>query len=381
MTTRRSIRITGIKSYLFHPFTSNTNWTIQKHWAFVKIETDQGIDGWGEAFTVKGREQNIIQYFTALTPYLLGRNPFQIKQFTQAVYNDFAERRGGVDLFSAVSGIEQALWDIVGKKLQTPVYNLLGGPCRDKIKVYANGFSRGADTSEKMAQRAREVVKLGFNAIKFYPFLNNEKEKDAIAKVKAVREAVGPEVDILIDIWRLPEPSQARRVARSLEEFNIYWYEEPVPSENLDVLSEIRRSISLPIVTGECLYTKSAFREVLEKGAADILNPDVASCQGILEFKEIAAMAEPYFVMIAPHNFNSTAIALAATLQVSAVIPNFLIAEYYVCFSEAGDAISVEPLKIEKGYIKLPKGPGLGLEINEAVLRQHPFREFQLDRW
>jgi galactonate dehydratase len=127
MTTRGSIRITGIKSYLFHPFTSNSNWTIQKHWAFVKIETDQGIEGWGEAFTVKGREQNIIQYFTALTPYLLGKNPFQIKQFTQLVYSNFAERRGGVDLFSAVSGIEQALWDIVGKNLKTPVYNLLGG--------------------------------------------------------------------------------------------------------------------------------------------------------------------------------------------------------------------------------------------------------------
>jgi galactonate dehydratase len=232
-----------------------------------------------------------------------------------------------------------------------------------------------------MAQRAMEVVKLGFNAIKFYPFLNNETEKDAIAKVRAVREAVGPEVDILIDIWRLPEPSQAKRVARHLEEFNIYWYEEPVPSENLDVLSDIRRSINLPVVTGECLYTKSEFRDVLEKRAADILNPDVSSCGGILQFKEIAAMAEPYYVMIAPHNFNSTALGLAATLQVSAVIPNFLIAEYFVCFSEAGDAISVDPLNIEEGYIKLPKRPGLGLEINEAVLRKHPYKEFRLERW
>lgn len=166
-----------------------------------------------------------------------------------------------------------------------------------------------------------------------------------------------------------------------LEEFNIFWYEEPVPSENLDILSELRRSINLPVVTGECLYTKFDFREVLEKRAADILNPDVGSCGGILELKEISAMAEPYYVLISPHNYNSTTIALAATIQVAAVIPNFIITEYFVSFSEIGNAISVNPLKVEEGYIRLPTTPGLGLEINEAILKDYSFQEFPLRRW
>ncbi len=375
------MKITNIKSFLVHPFSSNSDWIIQKHWLLVKVETDNGIEGWGEAFTLKDRERSITQHITELTPYLLGKSPFCIKRFTQMVYDTFAERRGSVDLFCALSGIEQALWDIVGKSLNTPVYNLLGGPCRDKIRVYANGWSRGATTPEEMAQRALKVVKLGFSALKLYPFLNNEDEKAAVQNVRAVREAVGAEVDILIDVWRRPAPLKAIRVARMLEEFNIFWYEEPVPSENLNVLAEVRHAINLPVVTGECLYTKFDFREVLEKRAADILNPDVSNCGGILEFKEIAAMAEPYYVLISPHNFNSTTMALAATIQVAAVIPNFLIAEYFVSFSEAGDAISVNPLKVKESYISLPTRPGLGLEINEAVLKNYSFREFPPRGW
>lgn len=375
------MKITGIKSFLVHPPSPEGGLIIQKHWLFVKVETDQGIEGWGEAFTMKDRERSITQHITDLTRYLLGRNPFHIKRFTQMAYDIFAEGRGAVDLFCAVSGIEQALWDIVGKSLKAPVYNLLGGPCRDKIRVYANGWSRGANTPGEMARRAAEVVKRGFTAIKLYPFLNNEDEKAAVANVRAVRETVGPNIDILVDVWRRPAPLQAIRAARMMEELNLFWYEEPVPSDNLDALAEVRRAINVPVVTGECLYTKSEFREVLEKRAADILNPDVGSCGGILELKEIAAMAEPYYVLISPHNFNSTTVALAATLEAAAVIPNFLIVEYFVNFAEAGNAISVNPIKVEDGYINLPTGPGLGLEINEDALKKYPFREFPPRHW
>jgi galactonate dehydratase len=168
----------------------------------------------------------------------------------------------------------------------------------------------------------------------------------------------------------------AIRVASMMEEFNPFWYEEPVPADNIDALAEAKRAIRIPVVTGETLYTKSAFRDVLEKRAADILNPDVASCGGILELTEIAAMAEPYYVAMAPHNYNSTTIALAATIQAAAVMPNFLITEYFVNFTETGDAISVNPLRVEGGYITLPTTPGLGLEIKEAALEHYSFRDF-----
>ncbi len=377
MESGSPMKITGIKSFLVHPVSSNKNWVVRKHWVLVKVETDQGVEGWGEAFTTKDRERNVAQHLSELTRYLIGKNPFKIKLLARTVFDDFADGRGAVDLYSAMSGIEQALWDVVGKSLGVPVHYLLGGPCRDKIKVYANGWSRGANTPEKMARRAEEVVKLGFNALKIYPFREAEDEKMVIEMIRVVREAVGLGIDILIDIHRRPAPLQAIRVAKKLEEFNVYWFEEPVPSENIDVLADVRRSISLPVVTGECLYTKFEFREVLEKRAADILNPDVGSCGGILELKEIAAMAEPYYVLVAPHNFNSTTMALAATLQVAAVIPNFLIAEYFVNFTETGNAISKEPFKIEDGYIKLSGKPGLGLEISEGALKDFPFREFR----
>jgi galactonate dehydratase len=163
-----------------------------------------------------------------------------------------------------------------------------------------------------------------------------------------------------------------------LEEHDVFWYEEPVPSDNLDLLAEVKRAIRLPVVTGECLYTKSEFRQVLEKGAADIINPDVANCSGILELKEISAMAEPYGVRVSPHNYNSTSLGLAATIQVSAVIPNFVITEYFVNFRETGDALCLNPFRVEGGVIRLPEGPGLGVEIDEAALGRFPYEEFSL---
>ena len=193
--------------------------------------------------------------------------------------------------------------------------------------------------------------------------------------MRAVREAVGPDVELLIEVHRRLAPLHAIRVARMLEEYRPFWYEEPVSARNLDALAEVRRAIALPVVTGEELYTKAEFREVFEKQAADILNPDVCNCGGILELKEIAAMAEPYFVAMAPHNYNSTAIGLAATVQLCAAIPNFLITEYFVNFTERGDEISRNPIRVENGCISLPTTPGLGLELDEAAMARCPYRE------
>ena len=372
------MKITDIKTFLIHPASRKPLWNVSKHLLLVKVETDEGIAGWGEAFTLRDREKGIVQNIRNLTPYLIGKDPFAIKKFTHWACNDFADGRAALELFAAVSGIEQALWDIIGKSLDAPVYNLLGGPCRDRIRVYANGWTSGAKTATEMAERAAQVVEMGFDAIKFYPFQDGESEKTIAKNVRAVRKAVGPGIDILIDVWRIHEPLKSIRVAKMIEEFDVFWYEEPVPSENLDLLAEVRRSISLPVVTGECLYTKFDFREVLEKRAADILNPDVTSCGGILQLKEISAMAEPYYVRISPHNYNSTTVGLASTLQVSALIPNFVITEYFINFKETGDAISVNPLKVERGHIGLPTGPGLGIEIDEGALKSYSYKGFPM---
>jgi galactonate dehydratase len=370
------VKITGIKTFLVYP-------GVRKNLVFVKVETDDGIHGWGEAYTQADRDNSVIAHITELTRYVVGRDPFNIKHLSQVAYDDYAARRGALEFWSALSGVEQACWDIVGKALDTPVYRLLGGACRGRIRVYANGWFGHARTPGEFATRAVETVQRGFTALKFDPFpgpwrlhFDRRDEDTAVERVAAVREAVGPDVDILLDIHRRMAPMHAIRAAKMLEPYRPFWYEEPCPAENIDALAEIRRNISIPVVTGEALYTKSAFREVFEKQAVDIINPDVCCAGGILELKEIAAMAEPYYVVVSPHNFNSVALGLAASLQVSACIPNFLILEYFVNMEPVVKDIAVKPFQVENGYIGLPQGPGLGMELHEEALLAHAGRQF-----
>jgi galactonate dehydratase len=372
------MQVTNVRTVLVHPGTG-------KHWLFVKVDTDAKVSGWGECYTQADRDQSIAAHVQQLGRYLVGRDPFHIKHFTHMAYNDFAGKRGAMDFYSAMSGLEQALWDIVGKSLNTPVYNLLGGPCRDKIRVYANGWYEGAKTPDALSKKAAETVARGFTALKFDPFpgpwrthIDRKTELAAVENVRAVRDSVGPEVDILVEVHRRLAPMHAVRIARMMEEFQPFWYEEPVSARSLDALAACKRDIRLPVVTGEELYTKAEFRAVFETQAADIINPDVCNCGGILELKEIAAMAEPYLVVVSPHNYNSTTMGLAATLQVAACMPNFLITEYFVNFKARGDEIAVDPFVVENGYIILPTRPGLGLELDEAAMARHPYREFPL---
>ncbi len=369
------MKVTGVKTYIVD---ANAG----KNWLLVKISTDEGITGWGEAYTQSDRDTAQEAHIKQMSRYLIGRDPFNIKHFTKVMYDDFAARRGAMDFWCAVSGIEHALWDIAGKKLGVPVYNLLGGAVRDKIKVYANGWSGNSGTPDDFAKRALQNVKLGFTAMKFDPFpgpwrtfISRKDELTAVERVKTVREAVGPDVDILIEVHRRLAPYHAVRVANMMEEYRPFWYEEPTSSANIDNLAEVKNKIRIPTVTGEELYTKDAFREVFEKHAVDIINPDICSCGGILEIKEIAAMAEPYSIVVSPHNYNSTTIGLAASIQAATLIPNFLILEYFVNWMALGNEIAVNPFKVENSYIKVPTTPGLGLEINEEALLKHPYRE------
>ena len=352
-----------------------------KGWLFVKVATDEGLTGWGEAYTQADREPAILAHVEAMGRYLVGRSPFAIKHFTQVMYLDYALRRPAMEFWSGLSALEQALWDIVGKACGQPVYNLLGGACRDRLRVYANGWSDGASTPDEHARQAAAVVERGFRALKFDPFSNpwrthigRAEEQLAVERVRAVREAVGPRVEILVEVHRRLAPNEAIRIARCLEPYGPYWYEEPVDPEDLDGLAEVRRQIGVPVVTGEALYSKAQFAQVFARRAADILNPDVCNCGGILALKEIAAMAEPWHVVVAPHNYNSTTLGLASTLQVSACLPNFLITEYFVNFEALGRELARAPFEVHDGHIALPTGPGLGIELDEAALADHPMR-------
>ena len=370
------MKVTGLRHHIVHPDSG-------KNLCFVRIDTDEGIHGWGECYTQGDRDVQITAHLDALARYVIGRDPTRIRHLTQGAYDDFAARRGGMDYYCAISGIEQALWDIVGKAAGMPVHSLLGGACRDAIRVYANGWSGGARSPAELGEKAKAVVERGFTAMKFDPapgpwrtFVDKTVERRAIDNVFAVRDAVGDEVDILIEMHRRLAPMHAVRIARAIEDAAPFWFEEPVLAENVPALARAKRDIHIPVVTGEALYTKFDFREVFETAAADIINPDVCNVGGILELKEIAAMAEAYFVAVSPHNYNSTTVGLAATLQASAVMPNFLITEYFVNFEALGEEIAHEPWRVQNGMIELTDTPGLGIDLDEEALARFPYEAF-----
>jgi galactonate dehydratase len=368
------LKIARIESFIFGTGSS-------KDLLFCRVETDDGLYGWGEAYVVHGKETVVAECLARMAPHVIGRSAFNIRHTGQIVFDDFAIRRGSPELMGAWSAIEIALWDILGKRTGLPVYNLLGGASRERVRVYANGWSRGK-TIEEGVERGLKVKAMGFTAAKFDPFpgpwrtfVDRRDEDFAIDYVRAMRTALGPDFELLIEAHRRFAPAHAIRIGRRLAEFGIDWYEEPCLADNIELVAEVRRAVPIPIVTGEALYTKEAFFRCLELRAADILNPDICVVGGIAAMLDIAAMAQPQAVAIAPHNYNSTLVGLAATVHLSAVIPNFRIAEYFVNFAEACGEIATQNLMLQDGWIDLPTGPGLGIDIDVEKLRAHPHVE------
>jgi galactonate dehydratase len=350
---------------------------------FVRVETDSGLVGWGEAYSQYDRDTAIAAQVTELGRYLLGRDPFHIRHILQMSFDDYAQRRGSLEFYCATSGIEQALWDIVGKETEQPIYNLLGGPVRSQIRVYANGWSYKLRKPEDFARAAEAVVKRGFSAIKYDPvpgpwrtFIPKGHIRHAVTVMRAVRDAVGPDVDLLLDIHRRLAPMHAIDLANALAEFEPYWFEEPCQSENVEALAEVRRASRIPVVTGEALHARSGFRPIFRQRAVDIINPDVSNCGGILELTLIAAAAETEAIAVSPHNYNSTTMSLSATVHAAACMPNFIITEYFLPFEEISERLCPDVLKPVNGHITLPEGPGLGLTVNEQVVRAEKSQQF-----
>jgi galactonate dehydratase len=329
------------------------------------MHTDVGIVGYGEP-VVEGRAHTVQTAIQELEDYLTGQDPRRIEHHWQAIYRH-AFYRGGPVLTSALSGIEQAMWDILGKSLGVPVYQLLGGACREKIRLYAHC---GGATPELSAAAARAKVAEGYTALKTgigrVPARIIESPafvEACAARFAAIREAVGPEIDVAIDFHGQISPALAVRLAKALEPYHPMFIEEPCLPQNVDAMVTVARSTSIPIATGERLFTKWGFREVLEKQAAAVVQPDLCHAGGILECKKIAAMAECYYSGVAPHNPLGP-ISLAACLQLDACIPNFLVQEQV----SLGEGYLKEPFRIVDGYAPLPTGPGLGIELDEEAM-------------
>jgi galactonate dehydratase len=360
-----------------------------KNWLFVKVTTAQGVNGWGECYTAPDRESAIANIVSHLTDYLVGRHIYEIRPFLFVAFRDVATLRGSMEFFAALSGLEIALWDIIGKHLGQPIYNLLGGAMQTRLRLYANGWCYQANGEleklPRLLDAATELVESGYTALKVDPFpgpwrayLSKSEIVAGIAVMEELREKLGPEVDILVEGHRRFAPSVASRIAKMLEPLEPFWFEEPVASSNLPGLAEVQKATSTPVVTGEDLYTLAAFREVFERRAANIVNPDVGCCGGILELTTIAAAAEAHMVFVAPHCYNSTSVALAATLHAAALMPNFLITEHFVNFTERSAHLTASSsITVEGGFAVLGAHPGHGIELDEQALRHgagHPVR-------
>jgi len=345
-----------------------------------RVHTDEGICGIGEPYPV-GPNDAVAAVIADFATWLEGKDPRDITGIWQHLY---AHSRfpGGSVVNAAISGIEHALWDISGKAAGVPVYRLLGGKCRDRIRVYQ---SCGGATPEACAGSARGLVeRYGYTALKMSPHPPDAEllpwpavVRGAAARLEAVRLAVGPDVEIGLDPHaRIFEPVRARQMAEALKPYDPMYLEEPLRPENIDALAAFRRECPIPVATGEMLYTAFGFRELLEKGAADIIQPDVCICGGLLEMKKIAALAEAHYVSVAPHNPTGP-IATAVNVHFAATTHNFLILEYHP--DDAGPRADLlhQPIKLKDGYLELPETPGLGVELVEDAIPDRPIRNWR----
>lgn len=363
------MRITGITVWK-----TDGSW---RNWVFLRIETASGIVGVGEC-TLEGREHAVEGAVLDMSRQLVGKDPRRIRELVRVLTRDGYWETGPV-ISSAVGGIEMALWDILAKSLEVPIHELLGGRLCDSVQAYSNAWYFGAQTSDDFAERAAETVALGYRALKFDPFgsagltIGEEELSEALARISAVREAVGPSVDILIEGHGRFDLHSAIRIGRLLEPFEILFFEEPLAPGDAAQLRRVADAVRVPIAAGERLHSVRECQRAIAAGGIAVLQPDVVHVGGIGPMLAIAGVAEAAFLPIAPHNASGP-IATAATLQVAAVIPNLLVQEMFAPLDAPWrDLVAGPPIVVEDGRVAIPDGPGLGIELDENEVLSHPF--------
>lgn len=352
-----------------------TVYKVKPRWVFVKISTDEGIDGWGEMISGT-KTETVVAGAYEIGNRLLGRDPFQIERLFQELHRSFF--RGGPINGTIVSGLEMALWDIKGKTLNLPIYEFLGGAARDKIKVYS---WIGGDRPQDVLEQAQDRVDRGFTAVKMngtseLHYIDSFKKiNEVVDRVASIRNKFGDALEIGIDFHGRVHKPMAKVLAKALEEYHPMFLEEVVLPENEEYFKEIADSISVPLATGERLYTRWQFKNIFKQGAISIIQPDVALCGGILEARKIAAMAEAYDMAVAPHAPYGP-IALAATLQLDTCVPNVFIQEQSlgIHYNKGFDLLDFvknkEIFQFKDGFVDIPDKPGLGLEMDEDRIKE-----------
>jgi 2-dehydro-3-deoxyphosphogalactonate aldolase len=350
-------------------------------WLFLKLFTDEGIVGLGERVT--GHSTNLKSQIALLHDlcerFVVGQSPFDVEKIWQAMYGTLHDyRHPGLDSTPALSAIEMACWDLIGKAANQPIYNLLGGKYHDQLRAYAYMPSEGVwEEPEKAGEIAKTLVAEGNSACKIDPFMPYfplprdfplKTIKHGARIFASIRDAVGDDLEIGLGTHGQFSTAGAIRVAGIFEEYNPFWFEEPVPPENVDEMARVAAHTKIPIASGERLVTKYEFNELLTKQAAQIIQVDVGQCGGILESKKIAGMAEAHYAMIAPHMYVGP-VSAAAAVQLDTCSPNFLIQEWNV--NDLHSEIFVDPIRFENGFITPPTAPGLGIELDEAVVKKH----------
>lgn len=362
------MKISDVKIYTLDAYRTN--------WAFIKVETDEGLYGWGEA-SLGTNELALEGMVNDLKRLVLGRNPLEIERFLFEVYRDMYWK-GGPVLMSALSGMEIAMWDIAGKYYNCPTYTFFGGKMRDKVKMYANAWFIRCREPEEFARMAKQTVGLGIKALKWDPFgashmtITPEQMAKSTAIVGAVREAVGPNVELLIECHGRFNPTTAVEISKELATFKPKFLEEPCPPDNLDSTAWVRDHSYVPIAAGERLYGKYAVQDMLNKNCVDFLQPDIFHVGGMLEAKKAAAMAEAKHINVSFHN-PSGPISNAAILQLAATVPNFEIHEIMLTDGKFRKDITNEEVVFEDGYILIPDKPGLGIDVNVDAVEARPY--------
>jgi galactonate dehydratase len=376
------MKITGLKTFVL-----GSGW---RNLILLRLETDQpGLYGIGEA-TVQWGDEGMLGYLVSLEKrYLLGQDPRDIESLWERVYRNEYWRR---DFFvcSALGGVEMACWDILGKSLGVPVWRLLGGKCRDVVPAYANGWYQVERTPDAIARRAEAVIAMGYRALKIDPFgtgsyeMTEAEKRRSVEIISAVRAAIGPDAELFIEMHGRFAVHTAIDLCHRLAPYRPGWFEEPVPPENMSALAEVRRAVAplgIPVAAGERLFTRFLFLDLFSRRAVDIIQPDVCHAGGIAETRKIAAMAEAHYMPVAPHNACSP-VGTMASIHLAVATPNFKIQETFDDMVEpwVRDAVIDRPVARD-GCFALPDKPGLGVDLDEAVIAAHPPREGFMDFW